>query len=523
MPSEARQKKLYTRRFYNQHAAVPSQPPTLRYAKAEPPPNRETLVDKDGIFDITVKDTILETLSTMKYLPQEITKTIVDHVGKHDDYLSRQDLRNLRLVNKYFYQFATPILFQTVPFWLGLSSLEHLTLISEHPQMYGVPPFYIPYSDYLPRHSSQYVTKLLFSPLRFVKFKDPFSYQSSVRNRLERDTFSHNIFSLSFGKHVTAYKSYVEAQDYLSKKSQDTKILTRALRRLPRVKNLAVVFKNEIIGAREIMSAFGLLNGNEITLDSEYTLQVLIEALSKSERQLDIFSLVSNERPPFELYSESRRDFNDKHESRFKYVSESPLNVTATAFENAFNGGNDKMRQKVIHLMRNLREFSMSGLEIDSIDAFAVNCWSCSLEPIVAFASVLEELYIAPNVSRTPGRNHPKLHLSTILHHTVYIGRLRYLTLHHVESPEPILINLFTRCSCALEIVVLLDVHVTGGGSWSEVFRKSRNADFNMLSDFRLLHCGGAKGLVRAENYLKRLTSKDPIAECNEKQNDDLD
>ena len=75
----------------------------------------------------------------MKYIPPEITERIVSHVGKHNDYLSRQDLRNLRLVNKNFSQFATPVLFKTVPFWLGLSSLEHLTLISEHPQMYGVP------------------------------------------------------------------------------------------------------------------------------------------------------------------------------------------------------------------------------------------------------------------------------------------------------------------------------------------------------------------------------------------------
>ena len=74
----------------------------------------------------------------MKYLPQELTVQIIDHVAKYDDYLSLQDLRNLRLVNKSFSRFATPPLFQTVPFWLGLSSLEHLTLISEHPQMYGV-------------------------------------------------------------------------------------------------------------------------------------------------------------------------------------------------------------------------------------------------------------------------------------------------------------------------------------------------------------------------------------------------
>ena len=74
----------------------------------------------------------------MKYVPQEISSKIIDHVAKHEDYLSRQDLRNLRLVNKYFCHLATPPLFQTVPFWLGLNSLEHLTLISEHAQMYDV-------------------------------------------------------------------------------------------------------------------------------------------------------------------------------------------------------------------------------------------------------------------------------------------------------------------------------------------------------------------------------------------------
>lgn len=460
----------------------------------------------------------------MKYLPQEITQTIVDHVGKYDDYLSRQDLRNLRLVNKHFCNFATPVLFQTVPFWLGLSSLEHLTLISEHAQMYGVLPCHIPYPDYSPRHSSQYVTKLVFSPLRFVKFKDPFSYQSSVRNRLERDTFSHNVLSLSFGKHIAAYKSYVEAQDYLSKKSQDIKILTRALRCLPRLKNLSVVFKNETIGAREIMSAFRLLNGNEITLDSEYTLPVLIAALSVSERQLDMFSLLSHESRAFALYSESRADFNDKHEPRFQYVSESPLNVTATAFENAFSGDDREARQKVMHLMRNLRGFTMSGLKIDSIDNIAaLESWSCSLEPIIASASGLHELYIAPTVSSTPVSNHSRLNLPFILHDTVHLSHLRCLILEHVESPEPLLIKLFTRCSRSLASVVLRDVRVTGGGSWSDVFRKSRNANFNTLDGFTLLRCGGAKGLVCAEKYLKRLTDKDPIVQCNEKPNGDSD
>lgn len=370
----------------------------------------------------------------------------------------------------------------------------------------------------------------MFSPLRFVKFKDPFSYQSSVRSRFERDTFSHNIFSLSFGKHVAAYRGYVEAQDYLSKKSQDTKILLRALRHLPRLKNVTVVFKNDIIGAREIMSAFGLLNGNEVTLESEYTLPIFIEALGDSERKLETFKLVSDESTSLELFCESRRTFNDSHESRFTYISERPANVTAKAFWIAFRKNDGKIRQKVIPLVRELREFSMSGMEIDRNEFFGLNQWSIALEPVVAFAYRLEELSISPDVSGDPGRNDQRLHLLSIPHKSISFRHLQYLTLQHVESPESILIELFTRSSCSLISVALFYVRITGSGSWSDVFRKARNAEFKVLYDFVLILCGEAngvvrgqneaKGVVRAQNYLKRITDEFPVAECNENQYD---
>ena len=363
----------------------------------------------------------------------------------------------------------------------------------------------------------------MFSPLRFVKWKDPFSYQSSVRNRFERDTFSHNVFSLSFGKHVAAYKGYVEAQDYLSKKSQDTKILLRALRHLPRLTNVTVVFNNEIIGAREIMSAFGLLNGNEVTLDSEYTLPVLIEALTESEREIDKFKLVSDERPSFVFFCMSRRTFNDSHETCFKYVSEHPKNATAKAFWNAFRGGNGTIRLKVIPLMRRLREFNMAGLKIDSDDVVGFHQWSSALEPVVAFSSRLEELCICPYVIGTRGEDDSRLRLSAILHKSINFRSLQYLTLEHVESPESLLVELFTKCSCSLVYVTLIDVRIISSGSWSDVFRKARNADFKVLDGFVLLHCGEAKGDVHARDYLKRITDKDPIEECNESQNDDSD
>ena len=271
------------------------------------------------------------------------------------------------------------------------------------------------------------------------------------------------------------------------------------------------------------MSAFGLLNGNEITLDAEHTLSVLIEALRESDRKLDTFNLLSNDRPSFELFSMSRREFNDTHEPRFKYVSESPASVTADALWNAFRGDNNQIRLRAIDLMHGLREFNMSGLNLGCSDIVALDRWSHSLEPIVAFAYRLEELNITPSVSSAVGGNNQRLNLSSILHDSASFKNLRHITLQHLESPEPLLVALFTGCSRTLVTVALLYVHVSRSGSWSEVFRKLRSADFNVLYDFVLIDCGGVKHVVRAQRYLKRITDKDPVAESNEKQNDDSD
>lgn len=435
----------------------------------------------------------------MKGLPAEITQIIVGHVAKHDDYLSRQDLRNLRLVNKVFCQFATPPLFQTVPFWLGLTSLEHLTLISEHAEI------------------SQYVKRLVFSPLRFVKWDNPFPHQTAVRSRFEEDTFSHNLFSLRFGKHVAAYRGYVEAQDYLSKKSQDSKILVRALRRFTKLQHVTVIFGSEVIGAGEIMSAFGLLNGNEVTFESEYTLRVFVESLAKSEREFDVFELVNDEIYPLNLYCRFRRSYNDRHQPRFKYVSESPKIVTAKAFWNVFRGEDGKLRQKVITLMRGLRIFNLCGLQVQEKTLFGFLQWSLALEPIVAFAHKLEELRICPVVEEDPSRigPPPRIDLLSILHDSIYFKNLKYLTLTQFESSETLLVELFQRCSLSLVEVFLSNGRITRDGNWSGLFRKARNANFRLLQRF-VLYLNETEEILEVQDYLKRITDKDPFAKSSE-------
>ena len=369
----------------------------------------------------------------------------------------------------------------------------------------------------LTSYSSQYVTKLVFSPLRFVKWKDPYSYQRLVRDRLEEDTFSHNLFSLSFGKYVTAYEGYIKAQDYLSKKSQDIKILLRALRHLPRLTDVTVVFRNEIIGAREIMSAFGVLNGNELTLDSEYTLPVLIEALSGSERKLNTFKIIPDQDPPpLELYDMSRREFNHNHEPRFRYITEGPAIITTRALWNAFCGDHGSMRKKAIKLMSGLRELDVSGVDIDANNPSGLLQLNFALQPLVAFSDRLERLRLRPS---NVGISNARLDLSYILQPNS-LCQLQYLELDHVDFPERLLTELLTKSSRSLVLVVLSDPHILGTDGWSDFLRQLRNANWEVLHHFALYDCDGTENVAFAQDYLKRITDKDPIVQANEANQD---
>ena len=273
---------------------------------------------------------------------------------------------------------------------------------------------------------------------------------------------------------------------------------------------MTVVFNNKVIGAREIMLAFGLLSGNEVTLDAEYTLSVLIEALCESAQILDTFNLLSNDSPSFEFFYPSRRNFNDRHETRFEYISESPGNVTASALWDSLNYNSNRIPLRAVQPMSRLREFKMSGLEIGS-DASDANLWSDSLGAIVAFASGLEHLSIDPSVSEADERDNQRLALDVILHYHTPSSCLRSITLSHIESSGSLLVDLSKQCSRTLVSVVVTNVLVFDGGSWSGVLRESRNADFKVLSIFALNDCDGIKGCVRAHHYLKRTSDQDPL------------
>lgn len=72
----------------------------------------------------------------MEQMPRELLDMVVDEIAKNRSFASRQDLRNIRLVNKALSQAALATLFHTIfVWWFGRQSLQDLTDLSNHPEM----------------------------------------------------------------------------------------------------------------------------------------------------------------------------------------------------------------------------------------------------------------------------------------------------------------------------------------------------------------------------------------------------
>ncbi|KAL2049485.1 hypothetical protein ABVK25_010280 [Lepraria finkii] len=207
----------------------------------------------------------------MDQLPQELLRIIAN-----DDSLSREDLHHLRLVNRPLAAASAPPLFHT-SLWLGLSGLKRLTCISEHPQL------------------CQYVEEIIFSPLRIQESSSPTEHQYEDQKWMLRQYGSIISYLLSLGKHMTAYKTYVGAQRYLSTNDLDIKTLSRAFSNLSQLETFCLDGWNCHTGSRELSGAFGYSRCDQLlTADGKYVLPVDIRALSRSRIKVKVFELGRN-------------------------------------------------------------------------------------------------------------------------------------------------------------------------------------------------------------------------------------
>ena len=123
-------------------------------------------------------------------IPTEIVKSIVD-------YLPRADLPATRFISKEFNVVASPCLFQIVPLWLSIKSLDNLTTLSRHP-------------------FRMYVEEMTFSPLRVLEYVDESKILLEVKSLLEHESDSMSQTALRYEKYRSAYQAFINAQRYLA-------------------------------------------------------------------------------------------------------------------------------------------------------------------------------------------------------------------------------------------------------------------------------------------------------------------
>ncbi|KAL9630256.1 MAG: hypothetical protein Q9164_006512 [Protoblastenia rupestris] len=431
----------------------------------------------------------------MDRLPQELIKVIVGYVHVSDNYSCRMDLCNLRLVNKTFAFVVTSELFHTVPLWIGVSGLQNLTNISEHPQL------------------SQLVRKIAFSPLRFVEQDDKVGNRARMKRVLERDSITLNNSDLRLVKYESAYKGFLMAQDCLEEQGSDSKILTRALRQLPQICNIEVILQSNWIGAKEISQAFGTTHGEECEFYCEHTLPVLFQSLFDASRKLIYLRFTQN-------------DFQDKganiskgdrstHRRCYAPVNAHSIDTPSVAAmkdtfgqKHNWTGCLEHLRVFEFRRYRILREHVLSQLEVVEV-----------IKGMLENAPNLENLTLG--ALSTFGDICPKIRLSRLLG-GIRLPKLTRFELHDLveERPEEIS-DFFTQHCSVLEEVNLHDLTTSAPNGWSHVLRIMRQAKFQKLRLFTLDGCIMDEEYLHVQDYLNHKTDKDPVVEYWQAKHDD--
>ena len=116
-----------------------------------------------------------------------------------------------------------------------------------------------------------------------MQHKDDQGYLSGVKNDLEVQTDSMSLAALKYGQHQKAYHAAIEDQRYLKKGGLEVKILTRAFRGFPNLKELTIDDCNSNIGSRQLFRDFDAFKAaNLFTCDGAKTVPSLIQALSEA-------------------------------------------------------------------------------------------------------------------------------------------------------------------------------------------------------------------------------------------------
>ncbi|CAF9925142.1 hypothetical protein IMSHALPRED_006392 [Imshaugia aleurites] len=424
----------------------------------------------------------------MDRLPQELLDLIAEVVNY-------EDLEPLRLVNKAFAAAAAPSLFEVIPLWIGNRSLERLTAISKHPQL------------------SQYPKEIFFSPLRFIGYDNDTFYEDKAKVWLEDQPASPSTHACTLGEHMSAYRSYIEAQQLLSSNDLDVKILSRAFSLLSRVQVLHVDYDDTYIGSTELIHAFGTFRARDLlTCSGHHTLPVLLQALAASSLKVKVFELGSDITYTYSStdcrvgnYSKGaslQRPQQSISEADFSY----PDGISILALSRTFCAENFDMCNNAFS---GLRKLHVGGIRVTQDDDATLSRIAAALRSLMQCALciesvTLEEIWLYHHLEAVPQPT-----MSSVLPHG--FNNIKQLDVQYYETTAEFLCDFFGRHRTIVK-VDFYSVTITGS-NWSTALKQLRTLDLVLLEVFILSFHDSAGHDVQVQDYILKRTDKDPLVE----------
>ena len=394
--------------------------------------------------------------------------------------LPRQDLFVVRLVSKTLATAAASPLFQTIPVWLGLKSLEQFKAISEHPQL------------------SKYVKEIVFSPLRFIDHGTVDQYLDQTRNLASHQTSQDELQALTSASHQAAYKSYIREQRRLCSQGIDSKILINGMRRLPQLSILTVDFLNFHIGCSELMNAFGTLKaGLLLTYDCEHLLPLIFGAMVASKATINTFKIGEHE--------EFRRDSSQELDSCSLLGSLEPApngerirprTISSEALFNTFYLADEPKCRKALG---NLHTLEISSIETNFDHGGELGETVTAMRQIIGLSPNLKKVTLGEISDKVSGKTPSLMGVfgSAKLH------RLQKLDLYNYESNTDDMVYFF-RSHAATLVEVRLSWMTLKDGSWSSLLAQLREIPFIHLEHFILNDCDDNEVDLEVQDYVLR-------------------
>lgn len=433
----------------------------------------------------------------MDRFPQELIREIVEYV----DY---ESLEPLRLVNKAFAAAAAPFLFEVIPLWIGVRSLERLTAISEHPQL------------------SQYPKQIIFSPMRFIEYEADAHYRDNVKDWLEYQLASLSMHTLTMAKHMSAYRSYIEAQRVLSLEDTDVKILARAFSQLPRLESLHVDYWDTSIGSGELTHAFGAFKAEDLlSNDCQYTLPALIKALAASIVKVKVFKLGRDEDFSYNSILGCLGDYSaaatlarprlpKTREFDSKAIYSYPTKISPQALSMTFCGENLETCQDAL---KDVRKFQVGEMNVRGGDDNAsVSKILAALQILMQSAQRLETVALDEFSLDFLSDLRPGLNSVLPL---CGLSKIKKLSLGHYQTTVVYLSDFFRRHGCTIVKVHFDFVSITSG-DWPTALVQLRNLPFPQLETFVLSYCDEEENDLQVQDYILRKTDENPIEALRE-------